>query len=59
MLIRKVRGTADYTHWTEFVEDRPFNDQWHYIRNGKHKELGWRVTVPSEQGLDGLVELST
>ena len=55
-LIKLVRGdTAKPEDWIEYIADRPFNDQRYYISNRKLKALGWKQTVPFEEGLKDVV----
>ena len=58
ILIRKIKNTEDYDKWISYIEDRPFNDQRYYISNQKLKDLGWKISVNFEQGLDALLTLS-
>ena len=55
ILIEKIKKTKDYNQWIEYIEDRPFNDQRYYISNKKLKDLGWKITINLEQGLDNLI----
>jgi dTDP-glucose 4,6-dehydratase len=55
MLIRKIKKTEDYNAWITYIEDRPFNDKRYYISNEKLKELGWKIQVDFEDGLNGLL----
>jgi dTDP-glucose 4,6-dehydratase len=57
MLIRKIKNTEDYDKWISYIEDRPFNDQRYYISNQKLKDLGWKISVTFEQGLNALLGL--
>ena len=57
ILIKFIKNTEDYNSWTEYIEDRPYNDQRYYISNQKLKNLGWKITVPFEQGIGDLVNL--
>ena len=43
--------------WTEYIEDRPFNDKRYYISNAKLKELGWEIKIGFEEGIDKLLQL--
>ena len=62
LLIRKIKGVTDsdsdneYKKWITFIEDRPFNDQRYYISNNKLKELGWKIRIKFEQGIDTLIK---
>ena len=52
ILIKKIHNTEDYDKWITYIEDRPFNDKRYYISNQKLKDLGWKVTIDFEKGLD-------
>ena len=55
-LIKLVRGdTAKPEDWIEYIADRPFNDERYYISNRKLKALGWKQTLPFEEGLESVV----
>ena len=56
ILIEKICGPdADVADWIEYIEDRPFNDQRYYISNKKLKDLGWKIKVGFQEGLDRLL----
>ena len=55
ILIKKIKGTDDYTKWITFIEDRPFNDKRYYISNNKLKELGWSINIKFEDGVNWLI----
>ena len=55
ILISKIHKTQDYDKWLTYIEDRPFNDKRYYISNQKLKDLGWKITVDFNDGLDKLV----
>uniref|UniRef100_A0A6C0HQ87 NAD(P)-binding domain-containing protein n=1 Tax=viral metagenome TaxID=1070528 RepID=A0A6C0HQ87_9ZZZZ len=55
MLIKKIKGTDDYSKWITFIEDRPFNDKRYYISNNKLKDLGWSININFEDGINGLI----
>jgi dTDP-glucose 4,6-dehydratase len=46
----------DYNEWITFIEDRPFNDQRYYISNQKLKDLGWKIKIKFEEGIDRLLK---
>jgi dTDP-glucose 4,6-dehydratase len=54
-LIRKIKSTNEYERWIEYIADRPFNDKRYYISNTKVKELGWKISLDFNEGLDALV----
>jgi dTDP-glucose 4,6-dehydratase len=56
MLIKKIKGTDDYSKWITYIQDRPFNDKRYYISNQKLKELGWEIDVEFVNGINNLVE---
>lgn len=56
-LIKLLKKTDKYDEWIEYVEDRPFNDQRYYISNKKVKDLGWKINVNFDNGLEELVHL--
>ena len=55
ILIKKIKHTDDYKEWITFIEDRPFNDERYYISNNKLKELGWKITINFEEGINVLI----
>ena len=55
MLIYKIHGNeVDYKDYIEYIEDRPFNDKRYYISNKKLKDLGWKITIKLEDGINML-----
>ncbi|HET8722138.1 MAG TPA: dTDP-glucose 4,6-dehydratase [Nitrospira sp.] len=44
------------TSLIRFVEDRPGHDRRYAVDSGKLTKIGWRPTVPFEEGLKGTVE---
>ena len=56
LLIKKIKNSENYGEYTEYIEDRPFNDQRYYISNNKLKALGWNITIDFEQGINDLIE---
>jgi dTDP-glucose 4,6-dehydratase len=59
ILISKIRsGTTDPDdRWITYIEDRPFNDKRYYISNDKVKQLGWKITVDFDTGIDELIQM--
>ena len=55
ILIKKMKKTENIDEWITFIEDRPFNDKRYYISNHKLKELGWKITVKFEEGIENLI----
>ena len=58
ILIKKIIGTDNYDDWIEYIEDRPFNDKRYYISNNKLKELGWKITINLDDGLENLIKIN-
>jgi len=56
MLIAKIKPGDSVDKWISYIEDRPFNDKRYYISNQRLKDLGWRIAVPLERGIDHLIE---
>lgn len=56
ILIEKIKKTADYDKWIEYIADRPYNDVRYYISNKKVKDLGWEIHVNFSDGLDMLLK---
>jgi dTDP-glucose 4,6-dehydratase len=56
-LIKKMKNTENYDEWIEYIEDRPFNDKRYYISNQKIKDLGWKITINLEEGLNRLLNI--
>jgi len=54
-LIQKIHKTEDYDKWITYIEDRPFNDKRYYISNDKVKQLGWKIIVNFDEGLNSLI----
>jgi len=55
ILIWKIQKTEDYDKWISYIEDRPFNDKRYYISNKKLLDLGWKISISLEEGLDMLI----
>ena len=57
LLIQKIKGLdeVDINSWIEYIEDRPYNDQRYYISNQKLKNLGWKIEIDLESGLNDLL----
>ena len=55
ILIKKIHGTEDYSKWISYIEDRPFNDKRYYISNQKLRDLGWKININFDEGLDLLI----
>ena len=55
MLIKMIQKTEDYDKWISYIEDRPFNDQRYYISNQKLKDLGWKITIEFQKGIEMLI----
>ena len=55
ILIEKIHNTSYYDKWISYVEDRPFNDKRYYISNQKVKNLGWKIDIDFDKGLDDLI----
>ena len=55
ILIKKMKNTEDYDKWIEYIEDRPFNDKRYYISNKKLKDLGWKIKIGFDEGIDCLL----
>lgn len=53
--IMKFMNFQNPKSWIRFVQDRPFNDQRYYISNQKLKDLGWKIQIPFDQGLQSLI----
>ena len=56
-LIRAIHNTEQYNEWITFIEDRPFNDTRYYISNQKLKDLGWKITIPFDKGIEQLIHM--
>tara|TARA_Y100000992_G_C21237147_1_gene478772 strand:+ start:122 stop:1111 length:990 start_codon:yes stop_codon:yes gene_type:complete len=56
MLIKKIKNTENYNDWIEYIKDRPFNDKRYYISNQKLKDLGWKINIDINIGIDNLIE---
>jgi dTDP-D-glucose 4,6-dehydratase len=54
MLIKKIKHSENYDEWIEYIEDRPYNDKRYYISNQKLKDLGWKITINFEDGINEL-----
>ena len=58
ILIKKIKLTDKYDEWIEYIEDRPFNDKRYYISNEKIKELGWKIEVDFDEGINDVIKNS-
>lgn len=56
-LIKLIKNTDKYDDWINFIEDRPFNDKRYYISNNKLKNLGWKIKVDFNEGLQELLKI--
>ena len=57
-LIWRLKNTVDYDNWITYIEDRPFNDKRYHISNDKLKQIGWKIKVDFDEGLDDLLNLT-
>lgn len=57
LLIRIIKQSDDYHSYIQFIEDRPFNDKRYFISNQKLKALGWKQTIPFEEGIHQLLSI--
>jgi dTDP-glucose 4,6-dehydratase len=57
ILISKIKQTDNYVEWIEYIKDRPFNDKRYYISNQKLKDLGWKINVIFEDGINHLISI--
>jgi len=55
LLIRKIKNTEEYNEWITYIDDRPFNDKRYYISNYKLKDLGWKINIKFEDGIQMLI----
>ncbi len=55
LLIKKIKNTDNYEEWITYIKDRPFNDKRYYISNNKLKELGWKIKIKFEDGINNLI----
>ena len=56
ILIKKIKNTDEFDNYISYVEDRPYNDKRYYISNDKVKDLGWRIEVKFEDGIDNILK---
>ena len=52
ILLNKMKPEQKLDDWIEFIPDRPFNDKRYYISNQKLRDLGWKINVKFEEGID-------
>jgi dTDP-glucose 4,6-dehydratase len=57
ILIKKIMNTENYDEWITYIKDRPFNDKRYYISNQKVKDLGWKININFNEGLDDLINM--
>ena len=59
ILISKIHSgtTVSDDKLITYIEDRPFNDKRYYISNDKVKQLGWKITVDFDTGIDELINM--
>jgi dTDP-D-glucose 4,6-dehydratase len=55
-LVRLIKKTESFESYVRFISDRPFNDSRYFISNDKLKALGWKITIPFEEGIKNLIE---
>ena len=55
-LVRLIKKTESFESYVRFIADRPFNDSRYFISNDKLKALGWKITIPFEEGIKNLIE---
>ena len=55
-LVKLLKSSDEVDNYLEFVEDRNFNDFRYSISNDKLVELGWRESVPFEEGIQQTVD---
>lgn len=55
ILINKIQKTEDFDKWITYIEDRPFNDKRYYISNKKLKDIGWKISINLDEGLNMLI----
>jgi dTDP-glucose 4,6-dehydratase len=53
-IITMIQQTTNYEDWITYIKDRPFNDKRYYISNDKLKQLGWKIEVDFDEGLQEL-----
>ena len=51
----KIQKTEDFDKWITYIEDRPFNDKRYYISNKKLKDIGWKISINLDEGLNMLI----
>jgi dTDP-D-glucose 4,6-dehydratase len=56
MLVKELKATDCFQSWIRFIADRPFNDSRYFISNDKLKALGWKITIPFEEGIKNLIK---
>ena len=52
----KITGTTNYDSLISYIEDRPFNDKRYYISNQKVKDLGWKIDMDFDTGINELID---
>jgi len=55
ILLNKIKPGEKLKDWMEYIPDRPFNDKRYYISNQKLKDLGWKINVKFEEGIEKLI----
>lgn len=55
ILLNKIKPGEKLEDWMEYIPDRPFNDKRYYISNQKLKDLGWKINVKFEEGIEKLI----
>jgi len=55
ILLNKIKPGEKLEDWMEYIPDRPFNDKRYYITNQKLKDLGWKINVKFEEGIEKLI----
>lgn len=56
ILCKYLKPDDDFEKWIQFIPDRLFNDKRYYISNSKLKQLGWKINVKFDDGIQLLIE---
>lgn len=56
ILMKKLKPDESLDDWRITVPDRNFNDQRYFVDSSKLRQLGWKETIPFDEGLDKTIE---
>ena len=58
-LVKEIKGNENFNKYTEYVEDRNYNDKRYTISFSKLEKLGWKQEIFLDEGLKKTIEYYT